>query len=298
MARIRTIKPEFFLDDELAELEPLSRILFIGLWCLADKAGRLEDKPNRIKIQILPYDNANVDNFLDDLHDAGFIVRYQVDGKKYIQIRTFAEHQRPHHTEKESVYPPPNREITVKEPLNNGYAPVGKERKGKERNIEKPNPNPKTPVDNSTMEQLPEKPALSEKPKDPEPEDVKFSDFDPVPSKVPLLDGLKAVMGECAKIYPKPHDQRQIVLFVESNIRDRHPDAIMHCLKSLIAGSARDKPIHKIRAYLEAALKIEDGKHNARDEESKCNGYKNLHLPRGMSTLKDGLLQAIKGGVQ
>jgi hypothetical protein len=55
VARSRNIKPGFFLNDELAECEPLARILFAGLWCIADREGRLEDRPKRIKAEVLPY---------------------------------------------------------------------------------------------------------------------------------------------------------------------------------------------------------------------------------------------------
>lgn len=135
MSRIRTIKPDFFIDEDVARLKPLTRILFIGLWCLADKAGRLEDRPQRIKIQILPYDNVDIGAALDDLAMASFIFRYEADGQKLIQIRSFQKHQRPHSTEKESELPQYNGEITVKQPLNNIEATVTKqqERKGKER---------------------------------------------------------------------------------------------------------------------------------------------------------------------
>jgi hypothetical protein len=133
MSRIRTIKPDFFIDEDVAKLKPLTRILFTGLWCLADKAGRLEDRPQRIKIQILPYDNIDIDAALDDLNNAAFIIRYTADDQKLIQIRSFQKHQRPHHTEKDSEFPPYNGEVPVKYPLSDGEEKVGKERKGKER---------------------------------------------------------------------------------------------------------------------------------------------------------------------
>lgn len=85
MARSRNIKPGFFVDDELAELPALTRLLFIGLWCLADREGRLEDRPKRIKLQILPADDIDVDAALDSLTPS-FLTRYQVDGKRFIQI--------------------------------------------------------------------------------------------------------------------------------------------------------------------------------------------------------------------
>ncbi len=94
MSRIRTIKPDFFLDDGLAELPPLTRLLFIGLWTLADCKGRLEDRPKKIRAQLHPYDDGDTDAMLQALHDTRFIQRYEVDGKRYLAIRTFEKHQR------------------------------------------------------------------------------------------------------------------------------------------------------------------------------------------------------------
>jgi hypothetical protein len=114
MARSRNIKPGFFLNDELAECEPLARLLFAGLWCIADREGRLEDRPKRIKIEVLPYDNCDVDELLNQLAKQGFILRYEVGGNRYIQIVNFLKHQNPHKNEVKSVIPPPlenNREM-------------------------------------------------------------------------------------------------------------------------------------------------------------------------------------------
>jgi hypothetical protein len=121
VARIRTIKPEFFTDEDLGRLPPLTRLLFIGMWTEADKAGRMKDKAGTLKARLMPFDNMNVEKALQELAAGKFIVRYQVDGEQYIQIRTWNEHQRPHHTERESNYPDSvNGELTVKEPLLNG----------------------------------------------------------------------------------------------------------------------------------------------------------------------------------
>lgn len=111
MARMRTIKPGFFQNDVLAEVEPLGRILFAGLWTIADRAGRLEDRPKRIKIEILPYDNCDVDGLLDDLASKGFITRYESGGTRYIQINNFGKHQSPHQKEPDSVIPSSINEI-------------------------------------------------------------------------------------------------------------------------------------------------------------------------------------------
>jgi hypothetical protein len=107
MARMRTLKPQFFLNEGLAEIEPLGRLLFQGLWCLADRVGRLEDRPRRIKAEVLPYDDADVEALLDRLHQRGFIQRYEVAGGRYIVISTFTKHQSPHVKEAESIIPAP-----------------------------------------------------------------------------------------------------------------------------------------------------------------------------------------------
>ena len=126
MARSRNIKPGFFKNDVLAELPPLTRLLFIGLWCLADREGRLEDRPKRIKAEVLPYDNCDIDKLLAQLDGAGFIHRYQVDGNEYIEIPNFTKHQNPHMKEQASEIPAPNKHgaSTVQEPNEHGTCPA------------------------------------------------------------------------------------------------------------------------------------------------------------------------------
>ena len=107
MARSRNIKPGFFLNDQLAEVDPLGRLLFAGLWCIADREGRLEDRPKRIKAETLPYDDCDVHELLNQLAKRGFIIRYEVAGEPYIQIVNFEKHQNPHRNERASEIPPP-----------------------------------------------------------------------------------------------------------------------------------------------------------------------------------------------
>jgi len=125
--RARNIKPGFFKNEVLGEMHPLGRLLFIGLWCMADRDGRLEDRPKRIKAEVLPYDDIlagenhgeftvksplnhgdfTVTSLLDNLQAAGFIKRYTVKGQKLIQVENFQKHQSPHHTEKGLGFPGP-----------------------------------------------------------------------------------------------------------------------------------------------------------------------------------------------
>lgn len=108
MARARNIKPGFFTHDGLAELPALARLLFIGLWTVADRAGRLEDRPKRIRAEVMPYDDCDVDELLNELHRAGFILRYQVGGVRAIQVVKWEKHQNPHMKEAESTIPAPD----------------------------------------------------------------------------------------------------------------------------------------------------------------------------------------------
>lgn len=112
MARIRYLKPEFFTDEELAKYPPETRLTYAGLWCYADKSGRLEDRPKFLKAMIFPYDDIDIEGHLNLLcqHKSNgrpFIVRYHHEHLSLIQILNWDKHQKPHHTEKESLFPAP-----------------------------------------------------------------------------------------------------------------------------------------------------------------------------------------------
>ena len=124
MARSRNIKPGFFTNEELVELDFATRLLFAGLWTQADREGRMQDRPKRLKMQLFPSDNVDVDAMLDSLARAALIVRYEVAGEKYICIPSWGKHQNPHHTEKASDIPAHNSVLTVKEALEPETAPV------------------------------------------------------------------------------------------------------------------------------------------------------------------------------
>jgi hypothetical protein len=145
MARIRYLNPEFFVDDDLKDLDFCARLFFTGLWCYADKAGRLVYKPEKLKVQIMPYDNIDVLAILQQLSKpkrsgVPFILIYGEPKNQYIQITGWEKYQHPHHTEKESTLPAPNtlksttkRKIKIKRKrsvheastrLENGYLTV------------------------------------------------------------------------------------------------------------------------------------------------------------------------------
>ncbi|EBL2576930.1 hypothetical protein D3L33_06930 [Salmonella enterica] len=107
MARSRNIKPGFFTNDELAECSPYARLLFAGMWTIADKEGRLDDRPKKVKALVLPFDNVDCDELLQQLHQRKFINRYQVNGEGFIQISNWKKHQNPHCKEAASEIPAP-----------------------------------------------------------------------------------------------------------------------------------------------------------------------------------------------
>jgi hypothetical protein len=105
MARIRTIKPEFFTSDDIVALSPLARLLFIGCWCEADREGRLEWKPTTLKRKYLPEDDCNSEEIAEEIVRRGCIVLYG-DGLAFIP--GFARHQVINLREAQSKYPPPD----------------------------------------------------------------------------------------------------------------------------------------------------------------------------------------------
>lgn len=107
MARARNIKPGFFKNEDLAECSPWARLCFAGLWTLADREGRLEDRPKRIKGELFAFDSIEVDPLLDELERFGFLERYKNSDGSFIQVTKFSEHQTPHYSEKPSVIKPP-----------------------------------------------------------------------------------------------------------------------------------------------------------------------------------------------
>ena len=114
--RSRNIKPGFFKNEDLVELDPIVRLLFVGLWCLADRRGVLEDRPRRIKMEIFPGDNTDVVLGLDQLEAAGLIQRYRDgQGVKLLVVLNFEKHQHPHHQEKPSGLAGPDAEGSTSE---------------------------------------------------------------------------------------------------------------------------------------------------------------------------------------
>lgn len=147
MARIRTIKPEFFKHGDLFDSEqetglPL-RLAFAGIWCLCDREGRFRWKPREMKLDVIPYDDVDFSRVLDALATRGFLVKYQCEGVMYGWVPTFTEHQVINNREAASTIPAFKPEMAViadawltRAPRVD-HAPVGegKGREGKGREV-------------------------------------------------------------------------------------------------------------------------------------------------------------------
>lgn len=97
MARIRSIKPEFWSDEKLSECSLSARLLFIGLWSFADDEGRMEFQPARIKMQIFPCGSVTakqLTEYLGELTERSLIRIYTFDSRKYLDLPNFAKHQK------------------------------------------------------------------------------------------------------------------------------------------------------------------------------------------------------------
>lgn len=133
MARIRTIKPEFFTSADIVSLTPLSRLFYIALWCEADREGRLNWNTKTLKMRYMPADNCDIEAMADELVKANLIAIYTVDGRKYAEIMSFKNHQVINNRESESIIP---SRVKVASPREQGEGrKEGKGKEGKEGDV-------------------------------------------------------------------------------------------------------------------------------------------------------------------
>lgn len=135
MARIRTIKPEFFTSEDIVSLSPLARLLYIALWCEADKEGRLVWKPKTFKMRYFPADDCDINTLCKEITDAGLARLY---GEGYAVIPAFRAHQHINPRESDSQLPEPHASTTRQPRVKNASprdddAQGGREGKGRGR---------------------------------------------------------------------------------------------------------------------------------------------------------------------
>jgi hypothetical protein len=135
MARIRTIKPEFWSSEQIMECSRDARLLFVGLWNFADDAGRMAYSAKRIKAQVFPSDDLTADDIhglITELTRNGLTLLYAVDGKEYLAITGW--HNQVINRPQPSKTPPPTKGRSLSEhgTLIDGREGKGREGKGEE----------------------------------------------------------------------------------------------------------------------------------------------------------------------
>ena len=116
--RIRSIKPEFWTSQDIADLSWDDRLLFVGLWSYVDDNGVGRDVEKLITADLFALEDdpretlARVSRGLQKLSELGRITRYTIDGRPFIHITNWLKHQRIDKPAKER-YPLPTCENAV-----------------------------------------------------------------------------------------------------------------------------------------------------------------------------------------
>jgi hypothetical protein len=220
------------------------------------------------KVQYLTYQN--IPELLKEISDKTNVKWFQVNGRFWLHSLSFnSEHQK---LDKKGVdklpsYSPelvPDKSETtpelveIKSPLNTNTNTNTKA---------KATPELSTPVDNSAQIEASKPPAfLKEKPPEPKKPANERDE-----KRAAFMAELKSAIESAKDKYSDPYAQRAILLFVESNIRNKNPGAILHCINSLIKNPTK---VTLIQKWLESALAAEDLNYNEKDEENRCNDFK------------------------
>lgn len=258
MAEGRMLKKVICESPRLAALKnDTHRLIYTWMIPHLDVEGRHSADPRIVKSHVAPIlDHITTKIIISALHDMAvnnLIALYSINGKEYLELQLFRKHQVLREgREKASDIPPPTPSV-----LRRPSVDTAQQDKIREDKLSKANAREgglDQPVDN-----LP----------DNEPKEAP-------PEKEPdaLMSELKEVTEDIGKMMPDVRKQRQVMLFIEGNIIRKNHNAMMHCLKSLQKQLQNGIEIDAPKQYLEAALKIEDGKHNAREYNEKAQEFK------------------------
>ncbi len=137
MARIRSIRPEFWSDEKIVECSAWARLLFIGLWNFADDHGRMEYSATRLKLQIFPADQLEIEPLIQELRGRTMVLLYTVDNRHYLQITNFSKHQKVDHPGQSRCPAPPDNSRGLANPRESSRVLAPEKEKEREREKEK-----------------------------------------------------------------------------------------------------------------------------------------------------------------
>jgi hypothetical protein len=129
VARIRTIKPDFWTDEKIVELDFATRLFFVGSWNFADDNGNLQRSAKKLKMQIFPADAIDCEPIIQSLMAHGLLSEYEVNGDKFLHINGFRKHQVINRPSKTGLPCPDS--CTAHEVLTDDSLTEGKGREGK-----------------------------------------------------------------------------------------------------------------------------------------------------------------------
>jgi hypothetical protein len=249
----RMIRKSISDSPDFMLLSPEAAVLFCMIIPHLNSHGKLQGGPAFIKEIVcpkIPYlTNENISGLLQEISEKTDMKWFDHDGRHWIHAIHFNEHQKLNMNK-------------IGQDLLPTYSGVTPEQ-----------------VTHKAKEEVKDKVKEEAKWKS-EPEDEK---------KTAFMNNLKATIEKTKARFPGHREQQEIIVFVQANIRNRNPDAILHCIDSIIKAPGT---IKSLPAYLNAALKIEDGKYNAADSERRCNAFKKMG-----ETAVDSLINGIGRGI-
>ncbi len=129
MSRIRTVKPEFWTSEQVAECSPIARLAFVGMWNFCDDRGIHPASAKRLKMEVFPSDpitEGEIQSMVEELERAKLLYFYLADDKGYWQVTGWAKHQKidkptyrhpvPREAESPDNSPPSRRAVPDKSP--------------------------------------------------------------------------------------------------------------------------------------------------------------------------------------
>lgn len=128
MARIRTVKPEFWTDEKVVECSIAARLLFVGMFNFSDDNGNLVNSPKRIKMQVFPADIIDCEPLLNELMAHGLLHEYSVNNVSYLNIKGFNKHQKINRPSRTDI---PKMEFHEDSLSNHGELTDGRDTEGK-----------------------------------------------------------------------------------------------------------------------------------------------------------------------
>ena len=175
MARIRTIKPEFWVSEQLAECSPNARLTFVGLWNFCDDRGVHPAKPKTLKAEIYPMDDfasIEVGAWVAELIQAGLVVEFdaQEDGQRYWHVTGWDRHQKIDRPSFKHPAPPAANSTSTRRAFDEDSTsdrrapPPGMERKGMEgKGVEGRSPKARASAPKKSKTLMPEDFSISDR---------------------------------------------------------------------------------------------------------------------------------------